>query len=143
MSGFGDLTPYAFARGQEGLNIGWLSRGHAFPTGPVDPALLDRLDLFCAAPVNRTKGQHFCEFCAGERSQEECWAAEEEIAASSAEIRAFGPEAVYCAPVLIRHYVAAHAYRPPHAFIAAVMDGPQPGEAAYAERLAACRAYAD
>ncbi|MCB9148107.1 MAG: hypothetical protein H6641_05050 [Caldilineaceae bacterium] len=53
----------------------------------------------------------------------------------SAEIRVFFNEIVYAAPNLIYHYVIVHAYKPPDAFIEAVLRGFLPQTSEYDELI--------
>lgn len=118
MAYFPDLTPYAYivSRWTEqpiALNVGWLEHGHEFARGPVPAEFTERLAQLVARPVNRCRGSHTC-WC-GER-------------AGNGEIRVPSAAGVYAAPVLIAHYVEAHDYRPPQAFIDAVLAAPLPDD---------------
>jgi hypothetical protein len=56
----------------------------------------------------------------------------------SAEIRVFSESgAIYAAPDLIYHYMAAHRYKPPEQFVSALRFGPHPFSREYQDRLAA------
>ena len=128
---FEDLTPYSY-HGDEGgdniLNVGWLSKDHDYPRGSVPPEFVERLNELIAAPVNLFRGFHICEFCpspntfvskAGRRMLEP-----DPERHGNGEIRVTGDDGVtYVAPVLIRHYVSEHEYRPTQAFINAVLNG--------------------
>src|SRR5262252_3924445 len=95
------------------VNVGWLAKAEAFPTGESMPGFAERLKLFCEQPILLTMGYHTCELCGRERG--------------NGEIRVLGTERFYAAPVLILHYVTQHEYRPPDEFIRTVMEGPLPG----------------
>lgn len=120
MSYFADLTPYAYFPASpycvqhDALNVGWLSKGAPFESGEVQDgfvAALRQLEV-----VNLCRGSHRCEFC------EHSPGVLEREKAGNGEIRVTGADGtVYAAPVLIAHYVEAHGYRPPQAFIDAVM----------------------
>ncbi len=114
MAFFEDLTPYNYLHPEEELpdtvNIGWLDRGRPFPTAPTSEEFRVKLGWLCQRRVKQTRGFHRCPFCKGE-----------DRPASSAEMRVAHMGKVYAAPSLVRHYVVAHAYRPPEEFIAAVL----------------------
>lgn len=114
MAFFEDLTPYTYLHPEEEppgtVNIGWLDRGHPFPTGPTGDEFRAKLGRLCARRVRQTRGFHPCCFCNGRGRP-----------ASSAEVRVAGNGKVYAAPSLVHHYVVAHGYRPPEEFIAAVL----------------------
>lgn len=112
------------------LAAGWLD-GRDFPTGAVDPEWLVRLvavALRCAAAP--TRGLHACPMCAraGRDFDREMLPAVRfpdpvrgSWALGSAELWVPGADGeVWAAPDLIVHYVAAHGYRPPAGFVAAV-----------------------
>jgi len=112
MAYFEDLTPYDYIRGRwteqpDALNVGWLDKAQPFDIGPVPSGFTDALRALVAKPVNLCRGWHTC------------WCSQ---AQGNGEIRVTGADGVvFAAPVLIAHYVAAHGYRPPQAFIDAVM----------------------
>jgi hypothetical protein len=126
---FADLTPYEYGYAMPRsnvLNVGWLARGHAFPVGAVPATLVHALRRLARSPENLYRGYHSCEFCP-----------EPPVVVSSTgkrvsnppgetmgngEIRVAGLEGVvYVAPVLVAHYIEVHNYRPPEAFIQAVI----------------------
>jgi hypothetical protein len=114
MAFFEDLTPYAcvhFEKDPPGtLNVGWLDRSHPYSTGATSPEFQHKLARLCAQPVRQTRGLHRCPFCHGR-----------DRPGGSAEIRVGAGGRIYAAPTLVHHYVAAHNYRPPDEFIAAVL----------------------
>ncbi len=123
MAYFGDLSDYAYAPGfvRPGTKaVGWLARGHAFPTMTVDEEVPDLLWLFCSISVVQTRGLHDCEFCPTHSVR--CFERNgQRLSLGSAEIRVFSPEgAIYAAPTLIYHYVAVHHYKPPDEFLQAL-----------------------
>src|SRR5712664_4095502 len=66
MAHFEDLSDYAYTTGfiRPGTKaIGWLARGHAFPTANPNEEVLDLLWLYCSISVAPTRGLHDCEFC--------------------------------------------------------------------------------
>lgn len=116
MAWFDDLTPYCYVEpyaraGARPLNVGWLARGEPFATGEVPREFVARLAVLVEHAATRVmRGVHRCDLgCDGE-------------AQGCSEIRAVGADGTrFAAPELIHHYVAAHGYRPPQAFIAAVL----------------------
>jgi hypothetical protein len=111
---FHDLTPYTYFHPEEEapgtINIGWLDRVHAFPTGETNEAFRINLEILCQWRVKQTRGFHRCSFCKGR-----------ERPASSSEMRVAGNGKTYAAPSLVYHYVVEHGYLPPDEFIAAVL----------------------
>ena len=109
---FADLTTYRYAGPAVpwALNVGWLSIDHPFETGSVDGDVLERLQHGL-----RFRGEHFqygfhtCEWCGAATGVGEIWYGLDDV--------------LYAAPVLIGHYIEAHAYRPPSAYLAAVRHG--------------------
>ena len=127
---FADLTPYEYGYAMPRsnvLNVGWLARGHVFPTGAVPEALVDALHRLVRSPENLYRGYHNCEFCpdppvvvdsTGMRVVNPPGAS-----MGNGEIHVEGPGGVvFVAPVLVAHYVEVHQYRPPDAFVRAVIS---------------------
>ncbi|MFI0941211.1 hypothetical protein [Streptomyces sp. NPDC021020] len=94
------------------LNIGWLSAGRPYPTGAVTAAFVEKLTAVHEVQrMNECLGFHECELCP-----------EDEAPRGNGEIRIPGaPGIAYAAPFLVTHYVTAHGYRPPQAFVDAVL----------------------
>lgn len=95
------------------LNVGWLEAGRPYPTGPLPEAFVEKLAAVQDAQrMNICRGFHVCDLCPpGKRSPK-----------GNGEIRIPGePGSAYAAPSLIGHYVSTHDYRPPQAFIDAVL----------------------
>ena len=115
---FADLSSYAYLGAEPStLNIGWLDAWHRFPVGESSPEFIARLRTLVLTPAKQTRGFHRCPFCS------------DPMARSSAEIRVTSTSGIgYAAPVLILHYVEAHKYLPPTAFVAAVLNGRQSSE---------------
>jgi hypothetical protein len=117
MAWFADLTKYTYGSKDpepNTVNIGWLDIEHPYPQGETSVEFQDRLTRFCEYPPEQfvTYGFHPCEFCGKVRGGNE--------------IRIIAENKTYAAPVLVFHYVVAHAYRPPDEFIEAVMNAPAP-----------------
>lgn len=111
MTDFGELAPWTLLGDHASLlAVGWLTAAAPFPTGTVTPAFYEKLLELCRDPWMPavSAGFHQCEICQfdGPRMKDELYVP--------------GDGVIYVAPVGIAHYVAAHAYRPPDVFIAAV-----------------------
>jgi len=126
MAYFKDLSPYEyFPEAHNVLNVGWLSRDHQFPRGPVPLAFVDELQRFSEIDV-LTRGHHVCEFClppadviAMDARYLAVW---EYFRSGNGEIRVVAADGVvYSAPHLLLHYISEHQYQPPHEFIEAVL----------------------
>ncbi|MGE7389935.1 hypothetical protein ACQKM2_31090 [Streptomyces sp. NPDC004126] len=66
--------------------------------------------------ARQTRGFHSCPFCASR-----VFGSRVSHPQGSAEIWVMGGDVAYAAPELIAHYVEAHNYLPPNAFIQAVL----------------------
>src|SRR5260370_18043051 len=138
MAYFKDLCDYAYPPGfiRPGTNVGWLARGHTFPTMTPDEDILDLLWSYCSISVVQTRGGHDCEFCPVgsaryfERNGQR-------LLLGTAEMRVFSRDGrIYAAPTLIYHYVVVHHYKPPDEFLQALRKGPQPPSKEYFDALA-------
>jgi hypothetical protein len=125
---FDDLTPFTYSSSEPSaavLNVGWLGEGHRFPVATPDPALVSALHTLLANPVNLYRGKHQCEFCPApppEARNGLLWSTAPEEILGNGEIHVPGKDGItYVAPVLIRHYVEAHQYAPPSAFVLACL----------------------
>ena len=137
---FEDLTQYSYLPlfVRPGLlNIGWLDARHPFPTAEPTQEIAAALWRFCRHSVAQARGFHECEICT--HSPDGLTVVThggETLRLGMAEIRSFGNEGrAFAAPDLIFHYVIAHHYAPPDAFVASVISGPQPGTAEYERSL--------
>lgn len=102
--------------------VGWLAKGHPYPTGRVPAEFLTTLhDHVCMAwqPVGMP-GIHLCEFCPQPLPNGRFVGGNSNVWIPSA-------DRVFVAPALILHYIEAHAYQPPDEFIAAVLAAPDQG----------------
>jgi hypothetical protein len=129
MTYFADGTAYSYlpeAAGDGIINIGWLDAAMPFPIGEAPPAFVDRLIALGRDGVHRTRGLHFCNLCPASESAfpepTEVHSPDGDYPVGGAEIRVAGPaETVFAAPDMVVHYVTEHSYRPPDAFIEAVL----------------------
>ena len=121
MAYFCDLTAYRYIGKEPGtVNVGWLRPPIPYRLGGTPEPFRRRLALFCENPVLMTCGYHWCGFCGR--------------FASDSEVRVISKSRVYAAPMLIHHYIIAHRYRPPGAFIRAVMEAPLPDSVEFRSR---------
>ncbi len=97
--------------------VGWLG-STLEAVGPTSPAFQARLGRLAQKPFpGRRMSDYPCLLCPrSERASRDPL-----VARGWGELRVGGPKATYVAPVLIVHYVLAHGYCPPDAFIEAVM----------------------
>jgi hypothetical protein len=141
MAFFEDLSAYCYH--PSGIrpgtkNVGWIEPQKPFSKGIVPEMFLKRLWHLCKIPVVQTRGFHVCELCNMPSDVVPTLEFEGEILKlGSAEIRAIAPGVIYAAPNLIFHYVRDHEYKPPQAFIDAVINGPGPETADYRDQLRA------
>ncbi len=126
MCHFADLeTVTMVAAGPEVRAIGWLDRGHAYPTGDAPGAFLQRVESFAAQWDDSTRllglniflGSHGCGFC--------------NDASGFGNFGVPSGDIIFVAPELVAHYVRCHRYLPPAEFVAAVMAAPLPRTAEY------------
>ena len=120
---FADLTPCSYNIGEPvGISVGWLDRAHDFSRGDVPAGFTERLAEICSRPAVQHRGFHVCEFC--DFGTDASYEIQKSAGAlSSAVIRVVGHDgAVYYSPAMICHYVTRHKYRPPEAFVRAVME---------------------
>jgi hypothetical protein len=118
MSYFADMTPHTYTRTglSSALNIGWLDASFPFAQGDVPPTVLRTLQNLCDKPLHLHRGFHECQFCPRAPSTKEV------TCRGNGQIRIEGEGGViFVAPTMIYHYVSAHHYLPPAAFIAAVL----------------------
>lgn len=104
------------------FTIGWLSSSHAFVTGMVGQETACAIaELLWTNRVNETRGFHLCDLCKAEKPIEVAHD-RDSVVLGSAEIWLPSPDEsiVFATPDLIVHYVLAHNYRPPSAFLEAV-----------------------
>jgi hypothetical protein len=135
MAYFTDLTPYAYSgRPQPGVvHVGWLDAIHDFPRGEVAKALVEKLKIMAANPVEMYRGYHLCELCKQPEEAplvpvpdrvvvdpNEVWTQWAKTRMSNGEIRVTRGRITYAAPIIITHYIEEHSYLPPWEFLQAV-----------------------
>jgi hypothetical protein len=104
------------------LAVGWLDQAHAFPTGEVDPALLATLKLLATTQwAMQMRGFCNCKLCGSERVPLEVRGIRRRLGSAEIWVPHKGDTSrVFAAPDLIVHYIEAHAYLPPEAFLEAL-----------------------
>lgn len=105
--------------------VGWLDGEHPFDQGPSAADFVSALRRHVATawqPV-AAAGRHQCELCEKARAGGNLWIPT--------------PEVLFVAPEMIVHYVEAHAYRPPRAFVEAVLACPPQGSTDYCNLMRA------
>ena len=130
MTHFADGTRYSYhaEASEEGLlNVGWLDASERFPQGDVSAEFTEALAELCRHGVFRTRGLHRCNLCPRREGPDlppptRVPSNGDDFIVGSAEIRVSSQHGItYAAPDMIIHYVQAHDYRPPDAFIDAVI----------------------
>ena len=140
MASYPDLSLYRYRTGDFGdrvLNVGWLDRSEPFPVGDVPAEFVSRLWAFCGTRVMALRGVHYCTVCPS-FGPDDLWTSHRGSwrMLGSAEVWAFDTTGTaYAAPNLVFHYVVAHGYRPPSAFVDALVAGPGPDDATYFDQL--------
>ncbi len=131
MAWFADLSPCTYF-GQEFASflraVGWLERGHAFATGPVDVLIYRRLVELLQSPWEPflLLGTHGCQLCHYEPGR-----------SGRRNLFLPGDGVVYVCPELVAHYMNAHGYAPPQEFCQAVLGCPELSTASYFKALLA------
>ena len=125
------------------IAVGWLD--DHLPTEPVDPsglsAAVDVLVRIWEARVDLwgvSMGRHGCGLCGmppDRAPATEVIHKGQRLSLGSGYITVPVRRALYVAPSLIIHYVLAHGYQPPDAFLAALERCPDPRSRAYARAL--------
>lgn len=129
MAYYADLTPFAYGGAEPDpaiLNVGWLCHDYPIPTSTPNEAFVLALRKLTAAPLNPYRGSHLCDFCPRPPtilSKGGIPMLDYSVAITgNGEIRVEGRDGqTYVAPTLVLHYVTAHDYAPPQAFVDAVI----------------------
>ncbi|HMW01838.1 MAG TPA: hypothetical protein PLB18_01630 [Acidobacteriota bacterium] len=125
MTTFKDLDPIETDFGIPFIPVGWLEKDSVFETGPVSQEFFTKLEALVVHPWQpfHRLGVHFCELC------------QFDPPGFNAEVYIPFEGKLYMAPVGIKHYIAAHWYRPPQIFIEAVLACPPMRSMAYHKSL--------
>lgn len=126
-----DGTPYPFLpQDRPTACVGWLDGSHDYLRGTVPADFVVKLARLCRSTTLRTRGWHYCNLCVADRDRHlaaDCVKSvvlsdDGEFAVGSAEVHLGVDGAVmFVAPDMVIHYVTDHGYRPPEAFIEAVL----------------------
>ena len=132
MTHFADLDQKTLsASGTAVRAVGWLARGHQYPTGPTSADFTAALGLlrnswgaiFKVLPWwPAFMGVHRCELC-------------QDNVDTGDIVVPFG-DLLFIAPTMIVHYVETHEYLPPPDFVRAVVACPAPDTPHYADAIA-------
>ncbi|MDN3262947.1 hypothetical protein QWJ26_24690 [Streptomyces sp. CSDS2] len=123
MAYYPDLSPYSYESGERDmLNVGWLSREHAYTTGVTPEGLVEALAGLARHAVNVQRGMHFRDLCPDFHTARER-TSREDLFLGSGEIHVpNGRGLTYASPAMIVHYVEDHSYLPPEDYRKAVRD---------------------
>jgi hypothetical protein len=113
--------------GPRALAVGWLDAEHDFPTGTVRPEFFSRLFELLKSPWQPSvaAGRHACPFCRFTGGPSQLAYAGQEIAVGATDLVVPAEATIFVAPSMIAHYVDAHGYAPPQAFVEAVFHCPE------------------
>ena len=115
------------------VSVGWLSREHTFARGPVPLEFRERLAALMdkAYSIVDFLGSHLCEFCAPVHAHPH----DLSYPHGCTNLIVPGLGVIYACPELIIHYIDAHGYQPPDAFVTAVLQCPPISSEMYFRRL--------
>lgn len=132
-----DLGPCDELLGTSALSVGWLDVGHDFSVGPVagDAFVTLVRHLSNAWQPFATAGMHRCPFCRFTGGPGSLHLDGHTVALGNTLLLVPAKDALYVAPSLIAHYIDAHGYRPPDAFMHAVVAMPEMRSIAYLKEL--------
>jgi hypothetical protein len=110
------------------LAVGWLTNDQPYRTGPIDFEVFSKLKDLLNDPWQPMVccGVHHCELCQFEPPH------------GHANLFVPGSSIIFVCPELITHYIAAHHYRPPDEFIAAVAACPETRTMQYKKKFLEC-----
>jgi hypothetical protein len=151
-----DFSPYEYYMTcaiPEVSNVGWLDKKHQFPTGTVEPGLLQKLKelIFksyegsCNILVNELWGSDECPICG--QAKIKIFVGDDYFDLGSAELwipnsEARNREHYFATSGLIIHYITDYHYQPPQEFIDAVLklnsDSDFEGQSVRDESLRRC-----
>ena len=103
--------------GETVQSVGYLAEGYPYSKGSVSQELIDKLRALSTTPIVIPDGVHECDLCDLKQRSSLPFS----IRTGAGEIRVRAADGViFEAPVLILHYIQAHQYRPPNAFLEAL-----------------------
>jgi hypothetical protein len=141
MTWYADLAPcdyFGVQYEQQLRAIGWLERGHAFPTGIVPESWFAHLCELLRNPWNPAHpgGHHACDLCQFSGASGSAVFRDYRISSTAAaSLFIPGDGIIYVAPVSISHYIDAHSYLPPDTFCQAVEKCPPMRSSGYFQAL--------
>ena len=109
--------------------VGWLEYPHSFEVGEFPAEIVGKLAELLRQthehfPHYQSRGVYECSFCRAQgRAAESLWSQDNLIVPGRREI--------YAAPGTVVHYISDHHYRPPPAFLEAVVSCPDCGSEDY------------
>jgi hypothetical protein len=150
MTWYADLSPCTYFPVQTPLTaIGWLDPAHAYSQGQVDEPTILTLFHLLENPWQPVvlMGRHSCAWCYVSGGPSAITYAPRgpssvmnlTVSIGCTNLFIPGDGVVYVAPSLILHYIDAHHYLPPAAFLAAVHTCPPMGSSDYLNALRANR----
>jgi hypothetical protein len=124
---FPDLTPYAdYDRPDHRIfRVGWLEKSEPFETAQPPEGLVESLQKQLPFRVLRTRGWFKCHLC---KRREYLQLDEYKQTLGGAEIWIENGQVTYACPDMIIHYVDDHHYKPPKAFLTALMIAEKKGK---------------
>ena len=128
MSFLPDLSAWAGnGLGEHARAVGWLDPVHEFSTGTVSIGFFERLVALLKSPWQpaAAAGRHRCAFCKFTGGPSSISYAGDTIVLGSSVLVVPSANALFVAPSMIAHYVDAHGYSPPQAFMEAVLNCPE------------------
>jgi len=128
MSIHSDLSPCtSVLDSPQVLAVGWLGRSVLYNRGPVDGAFFEKLFELLLNPWQPavSLGIHRCELCRFTGAMTNLFYRNQSVQDATGLLVVPGDGVLYVAPTRVAHYVDAHEYAPPPAFVAAVMACPE------------------
>lgn len=124
------------------LAVGWLERKMPFSTGDVTEVFFEKLcqllhNHWEPRAMPQAVGLHHCDLCRFTIWGEAIFREKRIPAQGKGHLYIPGNGVIYVSPVVIAHYMDAHNYRPPDAFIEAVMNCPEMRSVAYYKMILA------
>lgn len=139
MTYFKDLTPLAGSPLESSacLAAGWLEPEYAYPQGPLQPFVVERLIELLVDPWQpfADMGTHDCGFCRLTGGPCQFTYGNTSIQMKVNNLFVPSEQHVFVAPSLILHYMDAHQYCPPQEFQEAVLACPPMRSVAYLKAI--------
>jgi len=119
------------------IHVGYLELGFPYTKGATSKTFFDHLVTLAAYPFRRALGYHRCDLgrcgCGLDLSRlsRTFRYHDHTLTCGDSDILVPGDDVIYCAPTLILHYIRCHGYAPPHCFVEAVLNCPEPRSREY------------